>query len=204
MLWKEHLSAKQKRFHLTCAKSALYNGIMGRRSSENVIVKYKTWTPDELSHRHVELMAQMIANPHLTQGELANLLGFNEHHLGLIIKSDLFRFAFKQYQREHLGKVSDLAADATVSALRFSMEVLGKDGVAIEVKQDSAKDILNLGHAKAVEKRASIDAHFELPKEFLGGIKAILDEVTKPFEPTRTIQPPVLSEEEKEDLVGSD
>jgi len=172
---------------------------MGGRSMD--LTKFKTWTPDELSHRHIELMGLMIANPHLTQRELAKMMDFNEHHLGLIIKSDLFQFAFKQYQREHLGKVSDLAADATVSALRFSMRVLERNGIPIEVKQDSAKDILSLGHAKAVEKRATLDAHFELPEEFLGGIKAILDEVTKPFVPTRTIQPPILSEEKKELMI---
>ena len=193
---------------MTRANSAIYNGIMSKASFDDKRTLGLGWkrrgaySPKELNYRHVAIMAELLANPHLTHNEVAERMGYGKDHFSVLVTSDLFQLAFKQYQREHQKKISDLVADATTSALKFSMNVVDgqivKSEIPVEVRQDSAKDILNLGHAKAIEKSASLTGHFELPKEFLGGIQAILNEVVKPFEPTRTLQLPGNGSGEKE------
>lgn len=125
------------------------------------------WEPQKLNHRHQAIMDLMIANPWMTKAEIASVLEMTPQIVYDVTNSELFGLAFKEYKKTHSQKIMELAAEATVEALRFEKGVVegrvpGPDGVEIEVKdlqlrQISARDILNLGHGKAIDKSMNLN-----------------------------------------------
>lgn len=152
------------------------------------IVKDRYCNPKTLRDRHLAIMEEMVKNPHLKQSELAKKVGYTDSRLSIIINSPLFIYAFREYRRVHMNKVSDLVAEATAAALRFSKEVIEDKDIDVVCRQESARDILDQGHAKAVERTASANFEVQVPLEALGGLEKILAEMSQPFKPTRMLK----------------
>ena len=124
--------------------------------------------PQKLNHRHKAIMDLMVANPWMTKGQIASVLEITPQCVYDVTNSELFELAFDEYKKSHSQKISDLAAEATVEAIRFAEgvvkgKVAGPNGEEIEVKdiqlrQISARDILNLGHGKAIDKSMNLNA----------------------------------------------
>lgn len=148
------------------------------------------YDPQKLRNRHLAIMEELVANPRMDQNEMAQRMGITPSRFSVIVNSPLFLYAFAEYRKTHMDKISDLAAEATTVALRFSKEVVENKEVVIPIRQVSARDILSQGHAKAVEKRATLNVDVPLPPEALGRLEAILSEVAVPFKPTRTLTVP--------------
>lgn len=126
----------------------------------------KYWEPQEIHSRYLAIMELMLARPDMNQNQIAESLGYNAARLSVIVNTPLFKLAFNEYRREHMRKVSDLIADATVEAIQFHQQVMkGKiyndDGTTrevddVQIRQMSARDILAQGHAKAADKHIGI------------------------------------------------
>lgn len=157
---------------------------------------HRYYQPIRLRNRHLAIMELLVAKPEADQNELAEELGMTPSRLSIIVNSPLFVYAFKEYRREHMAKVSDLAAEATTAALTFSKEVIENKNVDIPVRQASARDILSQGHARAIERKATLNMDVPISQELLAGLGNVLGEIQKPFVPTRQLSVPALREEE--------
>ena len=89
-----------------------------------------------------------------------------------------------------MEKISDLVAEVTVAALKFSKDVIENKELEIKARQESARDILSQGHAKAIEKRSSLNLDVPFPVEALGGLEKILAEMAQPFKASRLLTLP--------------
>jgi hypothetical protein len=162
-------------------------------------VKY--WEPQTVRNRHFSIMEKMVAQPHMTQNQLAEQMGYTPSRFSIIVNSPLFKFAFESYRRSHMEKISDLVVEATTSALKFSKAVVENVDVETPLRQVSAKDILGLGHAKAVDRTASLTVSAQVPAELLESLRPILEEVAQPFTPKRFfIKPPEKDEVSESDV----
>ena len=148
------------------------------------------YDPQRLRNRHLAIMEQMVGNPQLNQDQMAQKLGYTSSRFSIIVNSALFQYAFAQYRKTHMDKISDLTAEATTAALKFSKEIIENRNVDVGCRQVSARDILSQGHAKAVERRANLNVGVPLPPDALGRLESILGEVSIPFKPTRTLVVP--------------
>lgn len=159
----------------------------------------KYWEPQKIRSRHLSIMEVMLANPQMNQNEIAAMLNFTPSRLSIIVNSPLFVYAMEGYRRKHMDKLSDLVAEATTEALKFSTGVLKNQNEATQLRQTSARDILALGHAKAVEKTASLALSASVPPELLAALGPILEEIKQPFAPKRFfVKPPEKSDEAAE------
>ena len=156
----------------------------------------KYYQPQKLRNRHLAMMEELLANPEVSQNDLAQKLGLTPSRFSIIINSPLFQYAFKEYRRDHMEKISDLVADATTAAIKFSKDVIENQNVEMATRQVSARDILSQGHAKAVEKRANLNLDVPVPVEALKGLDKVLAEVATPFKPTRSLSVPQGGEDE--------
>lgn len=142
----------------------------------------------KMRHKHVAIMEALVAFPQLTQKDLSERLNISETRLSVILKSPVFQMAYSEFRRRHQDKVSDKAIEATLAALNFNKELIENRDVGIELRQQSARDILELGHAKAVEKKASLNASVDIPMEDLQALGLIAKELGQPFTPTRFLK----------------
>ena len=127
--------------------------------------------PMKLNFRHQEMMDLMIACPWMNKKQIAETLNMTPQSIYDVTGSELFALAFDEYRKRHSEKICDLAAEATIEAIKFERDVvrgrvLDPDGNEVIIKdttlrQISARDILSLGHAKAIEKRISVEATLE-------------------------------------------
>lgn len=156
----------------------------------------KSWEPQKIRNRHLAIMEAMVTQPTLSQGQLAAQLGYSQSRLSIIINSPLFQYAFEAYRRKHMEKISDVVADATVAAVKFNKRVIENENVEIPIKQVSARDILGLGHAKAVERSANLNVSTQVPADLLESLRPLLEEVKQPFAPTRHFMKPPEKEGE--------
>lgn len=150
----------------------------------------KYWEPRQIRNRHLAIMEEMVASPNMSQGELAQKMGYTQSRLSIIVNSPLFKYAFEGYRRQHMEKVSDLVAEATTAALKFCKEVVEQKGLEVPLRQVSARDILNLGHAKAVEKSARLEIGAQVPAEMIEALRPVMEELKVPFAPKRFFQKP--------------
>ncbi len=133
--------------------------------------KAQKWEPQELRYRHEAIMDLMIAQPWLKEVEIAQILQYDKQQVYNVVASPLFKLAFKEYRAKHSDRISALAAEATVAALEFERDVvrgtvLDPDGVEIkindvQIRQVSARNILGLKHASAVEKTMNLTGTLE-------------------------------------------
>lgn len=125
-----------------------------------------SWEPQKLNYRHQAIMDLMIANPWMKKHEIASVLEISPQAVIDVTNSELFELAFSEYKKKHSEKISDLVAEATIEALKFERDVVrgkvfdcnGTEVVVSDImlRQTSAKDILSMGHAKAIEKSVSM------------------------------------------------
>lgn len=126
------------------------------------------WEPQKLNYRHQAIMDLMLANPWMTKTEIAAVLELTPQLVYDVTGSELFELAFKEYRKKHSDKISDLAAEATLEALKFERDMVkgkvtnfnGDEEIVtdLQLRQVSAKDILGLGHAKAIDKSINVNA----------------------------------------------
>lgn len=132
------------------------------------VAQSTSWEPQKLNFRHQAIMDLMIANPWMKKAEIASLLEITPQAVYDVTNSELFELAFSEYKKTHSQKISDLAAEATMEALEFQRgivkgKVAGPNGGEvlvndIQLRQISARDILNLGHGKAIDKSLNLNA----------------------------------------------
>jgi hypothetical protein len=79
---------------------------------------------------------------------------------------------------------------ATTEAIKVSVEIMKDKGSPAVIRQQSARDILAQGHAKAVEKRASLSLTGEVPAELLPRMEVIMKELDLPFAPKKLLVRP--------------
>ena len=162
-------------------------------------VKHRSYSPKTLRNRHLAIMEELVRNPKLDQNEIVENLGYTPSRFSVIVNSPLFLFAFKEYRKNHMEKISDLIVEATTAAILFSKSVLEDTGIDVKARQESARDILSQGHAKATERKAVANFDVQIPVEALGGLEKILTEMAQPFTPTRSlmVSPTGVSPEEE-------
>lgn len=143
---------------------------------------------DKVRPRHTAIMELMLLAPHLTQNELAEKLGYTPSRLSIIVNHPLFQEAYMAFRRRHQDRISDCIIDATVEAVEFNRGILKDKDEVTSVRQMSAKMILDQGHAKAIEKRATLNATAEVPPETLRVLGELAKELSQPFTPRRFLQ----------------
>ena len=158
--------------------------------SEGIVVKEKYYSPKTLRNRHMAIMEELMANPKADQNEIAEKLGYTVSRFSIIVNSPLFVYAFKEYRKTHMEKISDLVTEATTAALQFSKDVIENKEMDVKSRQESARDILSQGHAKAIDKKVSANFEVPIPLEALGGLEKILAEVAQPFKVSRLLTLP--------------
>ena len=166
--------------------------------SEGRVVEEKYYSPKTLRNRHLAIMEQLVARPEVDQEVLAAELGYTPSRFSVIVNSPLFLYAFKEYRKNAMEKISDLVAEATVAAVRFSKEVVENKEVDLVARQVSARDILSQGHAKAIDKKVSASFEIPIPVEALGGLEKILAEMAQPFKVSRLLTLPPTNGTEEE------
>ena len=154
----------------------------------------------KLKHRHIAIMEMMVQFPELTQSQIAEKLGYSPSRFSYIVNSPLFQMAFQEFRKRHQQNLSERVLRITEEALKASEEIIKDKNVSIPIKQITIRDILNLGHAKAVEKKASITATAELGQEALEQLLSVARELQQPFTPTKGLERTEQGEEGEEEV----
>ncbi len=140
---------------------------------------------EKLRNRHIAIMELMIMCPSMNQNELAEKLGYTPSRLSIIVNDPLFQLAFNEFRRRHQLVLSELITEATADAIRASREIINDKEIPIPFRQGSIRDILEQGHAKAPEKRASITATMTVPPGAIEALGQLAKEISQPFTPSR-------------------
>ncbi len=165
--------------------------------------------PGDLRSRHLAIMDLMVSRPDLNQNQIAEAVGYTPSRISVVVKSPLFQLAFREYRKQFEGKLTDnlvdMITDATRSAIKFSKEVVENPEVETNLRQTSARDILNQGHVKAAQavqvNRRSLNANVDIPFEALEGLKEVIQEARKPVDISRrTFRP---QNEDSADVLSS-
>ena len=138
--------------------------------------------------RHTAIMELMILAPHLTQNEMAEKLGYTPSRFSIIVNHPLFLEAYESFRRRHQDRISECVIDATVEAVEVNREIMRDKNEGPSIRQMSAKMILDQGHAKAIEKRATLSATAEIPIETLRNLGELVKGLSQPFTPKRFLQ----------------
>jgi hypothetical protein len=158
----------------------------------------KYWEPNAVRSRHMAIMDLMLARPDMNQNEIAERLRYTPSRLSIIVNSPLFKLAFAQYRSKFENDLStslvDLITDATKEAVQFSRDVVKDTETPMQLRQASARDILNQGHVKAavsmhVDRRSS-EVRLDIPFEALASLREVILEAKKPVDVgRRTFRP---------------
>jgi hypothetical protein len=143
-----------------------------------------------LRNRHFAIMDALIAHPEWTQKEVAESLNYSETRMSEILNSSLFQTAFRAYRQRFEEELRESIVAATTEAIKVSVEIMKDTAAPAVIRQQSARDILSQGHAKAVEKRASLSLTGEVPPELLPRMEQIMKELDKPFAPKKLMARP--------------
>lgn len=149
-----------------------------------------------LRNRHFGVMDVLIAHPEWTQKEVAEALGYSESWLSQMMNSSLFKTAFTAYRRRFEEDLRESIVKATRAAIEVSLEIMQDKNSPAVIRRQSAKDILDQGHAAAVSKSASLSLSAEVPAELLPRLDAVMKELDLPYAPKKLIERP--DEPEKE------
>ncbi len=146
-------------------------------------------------NKHRALMDLMISKPWLNQNELAKIVGYEPNWVSSILRSARFIEKFEERRNQHEESLSlrvvavrTKQLDATCDALDISREIMGNKGVEIPIRQESIRNILDLGHAKAVERSASLNANIQIPPEIIKSLGVLAEEISQPFVPKRLLK----------------
>ncbi len=158
-----------------------------------------------MRNRHIAIMELMLAHPEMSQNEMAERLHLTPSRFSIIVNSSLFKLAFERfrgrYQEVLQDKVADLtieAAEATRVALQTSVEIMQDKASPVIIRQSSVKDILDLGHAKAIEKRAQLNANMDVSADALKALGELAASLSVPFTPTHFLTTKEQDEETSE------
>jgi hypothetical protein len=143
-------------------------------------------------------MDALIAYPNKTHRELSAELGYSEGRFSVVVNSSLFKYAFAEYRRKFQDDLREKVVEATLSAVRFSKEIIEDTNTPTQLRQVSARDILMQGHAKAVEKSARLNVDVEIPAALLTNLDAIKKEFEIPFTPKKLFSKPEEQLEKKD------
>ena len=169
----------------------------------------KYYQPESVRSRHLAIMDLMLARPDMNQNEIAERLRYTPSRLSIIVNSHLFKLAFQEYRKQYEGKLTDnlceLITDATKEAVQFSRDIIQNTEVPVNLRQASARDILNQGHVKAVSAiqvdRRSSEVRMDIPFEALNSLREVVMEARKPVDISkRTFRP--KEEEDADDPQG--
>lgn len=148
-------------------------------------------------------MELMLAHPEMSQNEIAERLNLTPSRLSIIVNTQLFRLAFEQFRNRYQevlhNKVADLtidAAEATRVALQTSVEIMQDKASPVIIRQSSVKDILDLGHAKAIEKKAQLNANMDVSADALKALGELAASLAIPFTPTHFLTTKETTDEE--------
>ena len=155
----------------------------------------------KMNNRHFAIMELLMMNPKISEPEIAEKLGYTPSRVSVILNSPVFQLAFSAWRRQHQEKISDLMLGATERSVRF-LELMRDDKVEgekveIPLRAQSARDIIDQGWGKAVEKRASLNATAEVPVEDLQRLIGSVKEISEPFTPTRFLRKAEEGEDEQ-------
>lgn len=148
-----------------------------------------------LEPRHYVLMETMLRFPQWTQEMVANSCAYSTVQLRQIIKHPVFQKEYLQRKTEIEQDIRKAIVDATVSAIQFSRGVVEDQNHPLPLRQESARDILVQGHAKAVEKSASLRLDANLPPEAFAALAGIAKELQIPMKPVKQLEKPPEEEE---------
>ena len=146
------------------------------------------WGVDKIRPRYSAIMELLLLAPHLTQNEVAEKLGYTASRLSIIINHPLFQEAYQAFRRKHQDRISEAMVDATFEAITVHRTIMNDPKELVSLRQTSAKTILDQGHAKAIEKRATLSATAEVPAETLRMLGELAKELAQPFTPRRFLQ----------------
>lgn len=149
-----------------------------------------------LRNRHFAIMDAMIMHPEWKQKEIAENLNYSEAHLSDIVNASLFKTAFREYRQKYEKQLRDNIVEATKKAIDVSVEIMEDRNQPAAVRQISVRDILEQGHAKAIDKKASFNMDMEIPAELLPRMEAFMNEMAKPFVPKKLLERPEEPNEE--------
>jgi len=163
-----------------------------------IMKMWKRVSMEKIRPRYSAIMELMLMAPHLNQNEIAEKLNYTPSRLSIIINHPLFQMAYQSLRVKHQDRISGSIVDATMEAIEVSREIMNKKDELVSLRQTSAKMILDQGHAKAIEKRATLSATAEIPAETLRSLGELAKELSQPFTPRRFLQ----QEERAEEVVG--
>ena len=148
-----------------------------------------------LEPRHHVVIETMIRFPQWTQAMVANSCAYSPGQIRQLQRHPLFQ---AEYQRRKDAVEQDIRkaiVDATVSAIQFSRGVVEDMNHPLPLRQESARDILVQGHAKAVEKSASLRLEANLPPEAFAALAGIAKELQIPMKMMKQLERPSGEEE---------
>jgi len=144
--------------------------------------------PVDLRVRHLAIMDALMTNPRRTQKDIAAALGYSADRLSSIVNQPLFKMAFAEYRRKFEEGLREKVTSATLKAVQLSEEIAEDKSEPTPVRQESIKELLALGHAKAIERKATLAIGAELPKGAFEALAGLMKELEKPFEPTKRLE----------------
>jgi hypothetical protein len=167
---------------------------------EGLDKRHKMWynrgTMDNLTNRHMAIMDALVMFPEETHKTLAERLGYSPEHFSTIVNQPLFKMAFAEFRRRHENKLSEKVIEATAVAVDFVKETIESKEAKIDAKIACAKEIFALGHAKAVDKKATVNLEAEVSEDLIRSLAGVAKELTAEFQPTKLLRRP---DGEKED-----
>jgi transcriptional regulator with XRE-family HTH domain len=143
-----------------------------------------------LRNRHFAVMDCLMAHPDWTQKEVAEALGYSESWLSQMVNSSLFQTAFKADRKRYEDDLRASILAGTKDAIKVSREIMNDANQPAVIRRQSAKDILDQGHAAAIQKSASLSLSAEVPAELLPRLDAIMKELDVPFAPKKLMVRP--------------
>jgi hypothetical protein len=117
-------------------------------------------------NRRLALMDLMLLHPDYSAMDLAGAIGLSKSRTSAILNDPVFKLAFEFYRNQYTNKLQnaqmevDLAVKrVTKEAVEIARDIAKDDKHPLVSRQDSIRDILSQGHAKAVEKSAHMEVN---------------------------------------------
>lgn len=110
----------------------------------------------EMSYRHHAIIDQMLANPHLSKGEIAERLGFTQAYFSQVINTDLFRAEYERRLREYQGDVQFSIAARLNDQAHAAMDVIDQELRRTRIDEETGEEVL------AADPRFALDAQHKV------------------------------------------
>lgn len=161
----------------------------------NGLEEQKYYQPATVRIRHMAIMELMLVHPDWDQNTLAAELNYTPSRFSIIVNSPLFKLAFESFRKTYRDKLTDLILEATDSAVRFEKDVIENPSIDLSLRHVAAKTILEQGHVKATERRATVGLTADIPLEELKALTGLIEEAKMPFVMTRQVKRATESKE---------